>query len=39
MFQPKTKRIENLAKIFPDIILELENIFDANTNIYINRQM
>ena len=38
MFQPKTKRIENLAKIFPDIILELENIFDANTNIYIDWQ-
>jgi uncharacterized LabA/DUF88 family protein len=38
MFNPKTKRIENLAKIFPDVVLELEKIFNANTNIYIDWQ-
>jgi len=36
MFKPKTKRIQELAKIFPDIIEELELIFSGNTNVYID---
>lgn len=38
MFNPKTKRIEKLAEIFPNIILDLENIFDKPTNMYIDWQ-
>ncbi|PJE73588.1 MAG: hypothetical protein COV02_01825 [Candidatus Terrybacteria bacterium CG10_big_fil_rev_8_21_14_0_10_41_10] len=36
MFNPKTKRIEEIAKLFPEIIKELEIIFDGNTNVYID---
>lgn len=36
MFKPKTKRIEEIAKLFPETIKELETIFDGNTNVYID---
>ncbi|MEK7166430.1 MAG: NYN domain-containing protein [Patescibacteria group bacterium] len=36
MFKPKTERIEKLAKIFPDRIKELSNIFTGKTNIYLD---
>lgn len=38
MFNPKTKRIQNLAKIFPEVIIELENIFMSNSNVYLDWQ-
>ena len=38
MFNPKTKRIEKLAELYPKIISDLENIFDKPTNIYIDWQ-
>ncbi len=38
MFKPKTKRIEKLAKIYPKIIEDLEEIFNEPTNIYIDWQ-
>ncbi len=38
MFKPKTKRIEKLAELFPKTILDLENVFDKPTNIYIDWQ-
>ncbi|MFA5838428.1 MAG: NYN domain-containing protein [Candidatus Paceibacterota bacterium] len=38
MFKPSTKRIEKLSKIFPDVVEELENIFDSDTNVYIDWQ-
>lgn len=38
MFNPKTKRIEKLAKLFPKTILDLEAIFGGPTNIYIDWQ-
>lgn len=36
MFNPKTKRIENLSKKCKERIAELENIFDKPTNVYID---
>jgi len=36
MFNPKTKRIEEIAKLFPEIIKEIEAVFDGNTNVYID---
>ena len=36
MFNPKTKRIEEIAKLFPETIKELEVIFDDKTNVYID---
>lgn len=36
MFKPKTIRIEALAEMFPNIIQELESIFNEKTNIYID---
>ena len=36
MFIPKTKKIEELAKIFPDVIKELEKILANPTNVYID---
>ncbi len=36
MFTPKTKRIDELAKKFPDRIAELEGIFNQKTNVYID---
>lgn len=36
MFKPKTERIKNLTKLYPDVIKELELIFDRKTNIYID---
>lgn len=36
MFIPKTKRIEELAKLFPEITKELESIFNGSTNIYLD---
>jgi len=36
MFKPKTKRIELLAKENPQIIKNLQEIFDKKTNIYID---
>ena len=38
MFKPKTKRLEGLSKMFPQIIEELEIIFNGPTNIYIDWQ-
>lgn len=36
MFKPKTKRIEGIAKLFPETIKEIETIFEGNTNVYID---
>lgn len=36
MFIAKTKRIEELAKIFPDVIKDLEKILASPTNVYID---
>jgi uncharacterized LabA/DUF88 family protein len=36
MFQARTERIKNLSQKYPDRILELEQIFDRKTNIYID---
>lgn len=36
MFTPKTKRIEDLAKLFPGVMTELESIFNGASNIYID---
>lgn len=36
MFKPKTERIQQLAKAYPEKIKELEGIFDKKTNIYID---
>lgn len=36
MFKSKTEKIENLAKEFPERIIELEKIFENKTNIYID---
>jgi uncharacterized LabA/DUF88 family protein len=36
MFTPKTDRIRDLAEDFPDRIQELEQIFDSQTNVYID---
>lgn len=38
MFNPKTKRIEKLAKLFPKVIEELEDIFDGDSGMYIDWQ-
>lgn len=38
MFNPKTERIEKLAKLSPKIISELESIFGESANIYIDWQ-
>lgn len=38
IFKPTTPRIEKLAELFPDTIAELEKIFNAPTNIYIDWQ-
>ena len=38
MFNPKTKRLQNLAKLFPEVIIELERIFAKSSNIYIDWQ-
>jgi uncharacterized LabA/DUF88 family protein len=36
MFKPKTERLNKLAQKFPDRIVELEDIFSAPTNVYID---
>lgn len=36
MFQAKTQKIEALAKVYPDRIEELDLIFSAPTNVYID---
>lgn len=36
MFTAKTKRIEALAHLFPDVITELGSIFDKTSNVYID---
>jgi uncharacterized LabA/DUF88 family protein len=36
MFKPKTTRIGELARKFPDRIAELESIFNQRTNVYID---
>ena len=36
MFNPKTEKIEKLAKQYPEIITKLEGIFAGKTNIYID---
>jgi uncharacterized LabA/DUF88 family protein len=36
MFTAKTERLETLAKLFPQVIAELETIFDGPSNIYID---
>lgn len=36
MFKPKTERIRQLAKEYPERISELGQIFDKSTNIYID---
>lgn len=36
MFQPKTKRIEYLAELFPDVVSELKTIFAKQTVLYID---
>jgi uncharacterized LabA/DUF88 family protein len=38
MFKAKTERIGKLAELFPDVIAELDRIFVAPTNIYIDWQ-
>ena len=38
MFNPKTKRIEKLAILFPKVIEELENIFNGDSGIYFDWQ-
>ena len=38
MFNPRTKRIEKLAELFPKVIEELENIFDGDSGIYFDWQ-
>ncbi|MDP2703845.1 MAG: hypothetical protein Q8P01_01335 [bacterium] len=38
MFNPKTERIEKIAKLFPKAISELENIFGESANMYIDWQ-
>jgi len=38
MFKAKTKRIEKLAELYPEIIKDLEDLFDKPTNIYIDWQ-
>ena len=38
MFNPKTDRIRMLAKLFPELIIELNRIFSTSTNIYIDWQ-
>jgi uncharacterized LabA/DUF88 family protein len=35
-FQPKTDRIEKLAKLFPYVVQEFKEIFDQPTSIYID---
>ncbi|OGM93124.1 hypothetical protein A2333_00645 [Candidatus Wolfebacteria bacterium RIFOXYB2_FULL_49_7] len=36
MFNPRTDKLIKLGKIFPQTIIELEEIFDGNSNIYID---
>lgn len=36
MFKAKTPRLDFLSKKFPDAIAQLDNIFDRDTNIYID---
>jgi len=36
MFKPKTEKIKKLAKIFPNIVKQLEKTFDKPTNVYID---
>ncbi len=38
MFNPKTKRIEKLAKLFPKVISDLDAMFNGATNIYLDWQ-
>jgi len=38
VFNPKTKRIEKLAKLFPKLMSELESIFGESANVYIDWQ-
>ena len=38
MFKAKTERIEKLAELFPDVVAELDRIFVAPTNIYLDWQ-
>jgi len=35
-FVPKTTKLQQLAEIYPNRILELENIFLEQTNVYID---
>jgi uncharacterized LabA/DUF88 family protein len=36
MFMPKTQRVDELAKKYPDRIAELEMVFSATTNVYLD---
>lgn len=38
MFNLKTNRIKRLAEIFPKVITELNDVFNENTNVYIDWQ-
>ena len=38
MFVAKTPRIQKLAELFPEIVKELEGIFNVPTNVYIDWQ-
>jgi uncharacterized LabA/DUF88 family protein len=38
MFNPKTERIAALAKLFPKVVEELDDIFDSSSNVYIDWQ-
>jgi hypothetical protein len=36
MFNPKNEQIKLIAKSNPNVIQQLENFFDRNTNVYID---
>lgn len=36
MFNPKTEKIQKLARVYPERIRELERIFGGRTNVYID---
>lgn len=36
MFTPKTEKIQKLAERFPNVIVQLEKVFDKPTNVYID---
>lgn len=38
MFQAKNARIQKIAELFPDVVAELDRIFDGSTNIYLDWQ-